>query len=364
MINSKNFYELLKKKINFFSGVPDSTLKNFSNILEGLNDHYICTNEGSAVSLAFGNYLTTKEVGLVYMQNSGFSNAINQIISVGEKNVYSIPIVLLIGWRGSPGMSDEPQHIAKGKITTKLLDNLNIKYLIIKDEKDFDKILSLINYSKRNKVPVALLCKRGVLTDHKKKNHKNNDKFPSREEIILEILENIKKKDKVIATTGYTSRELFQLRKVYKKNKGKDFYMAGGMGHSSMVALGVSLKSKNNIICLDGDGSLLMHMGAIASAAIFGKKNYKYVLLNNSCHESVGGQKTIADQINFSLFSKSLNFKSYFLIKNKENCQKVISSFLKSRGPSFLEIKIKTEAMKNLGRPKNFKLIKKQFMLS
>lgn len=364
MINSKNLYELLRKKVNFFSGVPDSTLKNFSNILEGVNNHYICTHEGSAVSLAYGNYLTTKGLGLVYMQNSGFSNAINPIISVGEKNVYSIPIVLLIGWRGSPGMSDEPQHIAKGKITTKLLDNLNIKYLIIKDKKDFDKILALINYSKRNKVPVALLCKRGVLTDHKKKNHKNNDKFPSREEIILEILENIKKKDKVIATTGYTSRELFQLRKIYKKNNGKDFYMVGGMGHSSMVALGVSLKSKNNIICLDGDGSLLMHMGGVATAGVLGKKNYKYILLNNFTHESVGGQKTIADQVDFSLFSKSLNYKSYFLIKDKKNLKKTIRNFLKSKGPSFLEARIKTESMKNLGRPKNFKLIKKNFLTS
>ena len=271
---------------------------------------------------------------------------------------------MLVGWRGSPGRDDEPQHIAKGKITTKLLNNLNIKYLVLKEKNDFQKISNLINFSKKNKIPVALLCKRGVLWGTDKKIQKNNDNLPTREVIILKILEKINKNDKIISTTGYTSRELFQLRKIHKKNKGTDFYMVGGMGHSSMVALGVSLKSKNNIICLDGDGSLLMHMGALATIGAFGKKNFKYILLNNSAHESVGGQKTIADQIDFSLLSKSLRFKCYFLIKNKENHQKIITKFLKSSGPSFLEVKIRIESMVNLSRPKNFQLIKNQIMKS
>ena len=138
--------------------------------------------------------------------------------------------------------------------------------------------------------------------------------------------------------------------------------MVGAMGHSSMVALGVSLKSKNNIICLDGDGSLLMHMGGLAFSGIFGKKNFKYILLNNSAHESVGGQSTIADRIDFSLFAKSLNFKSYFLIKDKKNLEKIMSIFLRSAGPIFLEVKIQCKSIKNLGRPKNFKSIKINFM--
>jgi len=362
MISPIILHKFLKKKINFFSGVPDSILKSFSSVLDGSNNHYICTNEGSAVSLAIGNYLTTGNLGLVYMQNSGLSNAINPLISIAGKTVYSIPLLLLIGWRGSPGSKDEPQHIAKGKITINLLNNLKIKYLILKNQKDFRKISSLINYSKKKKVPVALLCKKGVLISTNKKIQKSNYKLPSREEIILKILENVNKKDRIISTTGYTSRELFQLRKINKKYKGKDFYMVGGMGHSSMVALGVSLKSKNNIICLDGDGSLLMHMGALATIGVFGKKNFKYILLNNSAHESVGGQKTIANQINFSLLSRSLNFNYYFLIKNRKNHQRTIIKFLKSTGPSFLEIKIKVESMKNLSRPKNFQIIKKQFM--
>jgi phosphonopyruvate decarboxylase len=363
MINSNQLLNLFKEqKISLFCGVPDSVLKYFSNTLDGAKNHFICTNEGSAVSLAIGNYLTTKNISLVYMQNSGFANAINPLISIAEQTVYSIPLVLLIGWRGSPGIDDEPQHIAKGKITTKLLDNLNIKYIVVKEKKDFKKILNLINFSKKNKVPVALLCKPEVLLGVNKKIHKNNENLPRREDIILKILENLNNNDKIISTTGYTSRELFQLRKIHKKNKGKDFYMVGGMGHSSMVALGVSLKSKNNIICLDGDGSLLMHMGALATVGAFGKKNYKYILLNNSAHESVGGQKTVAGQINFSLLSKSLGFNSYTLLKSKKNYEKIITKFLKSSGPSFLEVKIQVRAMKNLSRPSNLKIIKNKFM--
>jgi phosphonopyruvate decarboxylase len=363
MIKAKSLFLLFKKnKINFFTGVPDSVLKYFSNILDSTENHFICTNEGSAVSFAIGNYLTTGSIGLVYMQNSGLSNAINPLISIAEKTVYSIPLVLLVGWRGSPGSTDEPQHIAKGKITTKLLDNLNIKYVILKKKKDFKKILNLINFSKKNKIPVAILCKSEVLLGANKKIYKNNENLPTREEIILKILDAIDKKDKIISTTGYTSRELFQLRKIYKNDNGKDFYMVGGMGHASMVALGVSLKSNNRVICLDGDGSMLMHMGALTNIGAFGKKNFKYVLLNNNAHESVGGQKTISDRIKFSLLSKSLNFKSYFLIKNKKNYKKIINKFLDSAGPNFLEIKIQVKSMKNLSRPNNFKLIKNNFM--
>ena len=353
---------LKKKKINFFCGVPDSVLKYFSSALDGEKNHFICTSEGSAVSLAIGNYLTTGNIGLIYMQNSGFSNAINPLISIAEKTVYSIPLVLLVGWRGSPGMDDEPQHKTKGKITTKLFNKLKIKYLVIKENKDFKKVSNLINFSKKNKVPVALLCKRGVLLGTSVKIHKNNENLPTREEVILKILKNVNNSDKIISTTGYTSRELFQLRKIHQKNKGKDFYMVGGMGHSSMVALGVSLKSKNNIICLDGDGSLLMHMGSLATIGEYGGKNFKYILLNNSAHESVGGQKTFADQIDFRSLSKSLRFKSYALIKNKNNYIKILTKFLKSSGPSFLEVKIQLKAIKNLDRPKNFIKIKNEFM--
>lgn len=363
MIDAKIFLNFLKRQsVNFFCGVPDSTLKDFSNIIENEKNHFICTNEGSAVSLAIGNYLTTKSPGLVYMQNSGLGNAINPLISIAEETVYSIPLILLIGWRGSPELNDEPQHLAKGKITIQLLKNLKIPYIILKNKQDFEKIKGLINFSKKRKIPIALLCKPGILVHDNEIIRKNNAKLLTRKNVILKILENISKNDKIISTTGYTSRELFQIRKNYKIKKGKDFYMVGGMGHCAMLALGVSLKSKNKVICIDGDGSLLMHMGALGSVAAFAKKNYKYILLNNFSHRSVGGQKTISKQINFCLLAKSLNFKSYFLIRNQKNYHLNIKKFLKFKGTGFLEVRIQIKSMKNLSRPLNLKKIKNFFM--
>ena len=367
MIDAKNLFLFLKKnRINFFTGVPDSVLQNFIHILDSnknKTEHIIATNEGSAVALAAGNYLATKKLALVYMQNSGLGNAINPLISICHSKVYSIPLILMIGWRGGPKENDEPQHQIKGKITPSILKLLNIKFSVLNNFRDLKKIKNLINYSKYKKTPVAFLIKNNTLSldgNFEKDNKSKN--YLTREDVINGLLNVIKKNTRIISTTGYTSRELFQIRKNKKYKNGKDFYMVGGMGHSSMVALGVSLKSKNNVICLDGDGSLLMHMGAFATIGKFGKKNLKYILLNNSAHESVGGQKTVADRINFSLLSKSLGFKSYVLIKNKNNHEKIMVKFLNSFGPSFLEIKIQVKSMKNLTRPSNLKIIKNNFM--
>lgn len=365
MINS---FELLrffrKKKITFFAGVPDSVLQNFSETLNTEKHHYICPNEGSAIALTIGNYLSTGQLGLCYFQNSGLSNAINPIISIAHRKVYSIPLILMIGWRGAPRQKDEPQHVAKGRITRTLLKNLNIKNSVINSYKDFKKILVLIKFSKKKKVPVAILFKNKIFLENKKKINKiKKNLFPTREQVILEILSLVSKEDKIISTTGYTSRELFNLRTLNKNDNGKDFYMVGGMGHASMVALGSSLKEKNKVICLDGDGSLLMHMGSLVTIGANAKKNFKYILLNNGAHESVGGQSTGAEKLNFSLLSKSLNFKSYFLINNIKNYKKKLKIFFKSnKGPSFLEIRIKIKSINNLTRPTDLISVKNNFM--
>jgi phosphonopyruvate decarboxylase len=362
MIDPQSFLKIfIKKKITLYCGVPDSVLKNFIYRLEKINSHYICANEGSAVAMAIGHHLSTKELALVYMQNSGLSNAINPLISIAGKNIYSIPMVILIGWRGAPKTKDEPQHLATGKITLNILKNLKIKYLILKN-KDYKKsVPKLINYSKKNNEPVAILCKNSVFQTIKKIKIKNKHSI-LREYFIYKLLENLSSNDKIISTTGFASRELHQIREMNQLKKGKDFYMVGGMGHASMVALGVSLRNKFKTICLDGDGSFLMHMGNIATMAAYGKNNLKYILLNNVSHESVGGQKTILDNINVENFSKSLGFDNFFCIKNNEELKSKLNKFLYSKGPSFLEVKIKIKSMKNLKRPTNFLLIKKKFM--
>ncbi len=355
-----------KKKMNFFTGVPDSTLKNFTKLIEHDNsiDHYPVYNEGSAVSLGIGHHLATNRIAIVYLQNSGLSNAINPLISIAHKKVYSIPLLLLIGWRGSPYVEkDEPQHNVKGEITEKILKLLDIKYIIIRKEKDLKKITQLISYGKKNKQAVACLIERKTLKVKKNINIKNkNFKFNiTREKFIKVLLNNINKKTKIISTTGYSSREIYRVRKNDKLKKGKDFYMIGGMGHSGMVSLGVSLKKKDQVICIDGDGSLLMHFGSLKVQGMFGKSNFKHILFNNASHESVGGQRTFAENLPFTKIAKLLGYKYVDIVKNPIKIKTHLKKFIKSKGPSFLEVKIKEGAIKNLGRPKNFINIKNKF---
>lgn len=366
MIDVNKLFKFIEnKKINFFSGVPDSILKNTKSYLEKKNkhQHIITANEGSAVSSCIGYFLATGKIGCAYMQNSGLSNAINPLISIAHQKVYSIPLFLLIGWRGAPGIKDEPQHLVKGSITIQILKLLKIKYLILESEKDFRKLNKLIKFSRKNNSIVACLIKKNVL-DLKNKSNKSNYKFYGikREFFLKSLLANIKSFTNIISTTGYTSRELHQLRKKYYLKKGKDFYMVGGMGHSSMVALGVSLQTSKDTICLDGDGSMIMHMGSIANIGTYAKKNYKHILLNNFSHESVGGQRTFSENLNFEEISNGAGYKKYFYLDKEKNIKKILKKFLISSGPCFLEVKIKTGAMKNLSRPSDLIKIKKSFM--
>ena len=364
MIDLSNLLKSLKKKnVSFFCGVPDSILKSLSIYLNKQNKkkHIISTNEGSAVSLAIGYHLATNKIPCVYLQNSGLGNAINPLISLAHKKVYSIPMLLLIGWRGSPNSNDEPQHMVKGKITPNILKLLGIKYFILRNEQELNKLEKLISYSKRKNEPVACLIEKNIIRPIKYKANTINKNLLFRKEFIKEFLKLIPSKSKIISTTGYTSRELFQIRKDNKIKKAKDFYMVGGMGHASIVSLGFSLNSNKQIFCLDGDGSLLMHMGALRTIGNFSNKNFKHILFNNNAHESVGNQATTSDKIKFDKLVNGLGYKKYFIIKKNNNYKSIIKKFIKSSGPSFLEVKTSVGSLKNLIRPKNLINVKKNF---
>tara|TARA_B100000795_G_C22733496_1_gene412383 strand:- start:91 stop:1191 length:1101 start_codon:yes stop_codon:yes gene_type:complete len=365
MIKVEILINILKKnKSNFFTGVPDSVLKELSSVLQNKSkkNHIIATNEGSAVSLGIGHYLATKTMPCIYMQNSGLSNALNPLISIAHKKVYSIPLILIIGWRGSPRVNDEPQHNVKGKITEQILKLLDIKYTILRSNSDLNKFEKQIKTAKKNKSIVACLIEQGVL-EKNKKIIKRKDYYKLNKEFFFKtLLENLKKKTKIISSTGYNSRELMYLRNKYKFKNNKDFYMIGGMGHASSVALGYSLSTKNKTICVDGDGSLLMHLGSIKTAGTFAKKNFKYILLNNNSHDSVGGQNTHANDVDFEKLSKSLGFKKFYCIKNEKNLKKDIINFLSENSLSFLEVKVQSSKIKKLPRPKDLIKIKEQFI--
>ena len=365
MIKISSLINILKKNnSNFFTGVPDSVLKELSVFLQNKKKktHIIATNEGSAVSIGIGHYLSTKKIPCVYMQNSGLSNALNPLISIAHHKVYSIPLILIIGWRGSPRLKDEPQHNVKGKITEKILKLLNIKYTIIRSNKDLKKFDKQIKIAKKNKSIVACLIENGTL-EKSKKIIKKKDYFNLDKELFFKtLLENIKSNTKIISSTGFNSRELMYIRQKYNYKKSKDFYMVGGMGHTSSVAFGYSLQSKKKIICIDGDGSFLMHLGAIKTLGTFAEKNLKYILLNNNIHDSVGGQSTYTKNIDLKNFSKSLGFRKFFVIKNKKNLKINLNNFINSRNLSFLEVRVSNNKIKKLPRPKDLIEIKNQFM--
>jgi Predicted thiamine-pyrophosphate-binding protein len=251
MIEVNDLINILKKnQSDFFTGVPDSVLKELSDSLQKKNkkNHIIATNEGSAISIGIGYYLSTKKVPIIYMQNSGLSNALNPLISIAHKNVYSIPLILIIGWRGSPRIKDEPQHNEKGKITKQILKLLKIKYTILRSKSDLKKFYKQVNTAKKSKSIVACLIERGILKKSSKILKKQDYYKLDKEYFLKNLLMNLQKKTKVISSTGYNSREIMYLRKNFNLRNGKDFYMVGGMGHTTGVALGYSLSSKKTTI--------------------------------------------------------------------------------------------------------------------
>ena len=359
LIKPIDFFSKLKKVgINFFTGVPDSLLKELCFCIDDKvkkNNHIIAANEGNAISIAAGYHLSTGKIPLVYMQNSGFGNAINPLLSLCDKTVYSIPILILVGWRGEPGFKDEPQHKKQGLIQKNLLKAMRIPFgIITRNEKNYNlKIKKALKKIKKKQSPYVLLIKDKVFDKYKK--YKKNNKGAGsiiREKALEIILKKISKDSVIISTTGKTSRELFDLRKKGKQNLSKDFLGVGSMGHCSSIALGVATgNSRKKIFCIDGDGSLLMHFGSLATIKSLNPKNLKYILMNNETHESVGGQKTAAKYLNISKIIKAMNYPNVYSVKTSKQLKRKLNVFIKSKGPSFLEIKIKTQSRKDLGRP-------------
>jgi phosphonopyruvate decarboxylase len=358
MLNCKEFFDLLhEREIDFFSGVPDSLLKFFNSyILDNVNQtqHIIAANEGNAIALASGYYLATKKIGLVYMQNSGLGNAINPLVSLSDKEVYGIPVLLLIGWRGEPSEQDEPQHQKQGKITLKLLETLGIPYEILtKDIEDAKiKLSSAIKYMNKFNAPFALVVKKGTFKKYKQINESQQNYELSREKAINLIIDNLGEQDVVVSTTGMISRELFESRTQKNQKHETDFLTVGSMGHASQIALGIAISNpKKQVFCLDGDGSVIMHMGSLGIIGSKQIKNFKHIILNNESHDSVGGQPTVGNVINFVSLAKSCKYKNSFKISTKIELKKKMLKLKYDEGPILLEIMVNRGNRKELGRP-------------
>ena len=371
MLSPKFFIDTLGNHgIDFFAGVPDSLLKNIcAYIADNLDDKHniITANEGAAVALAAGYHLATGKVGCVYMQNSGEGNAVNPLASLTDKEVYHIPVLLLIGWRGRPGIHDEPQHVKQGKITTGLLNVLGINYEVLNKEEDFAKrqIDKAINSIRTTGEAYALVVEKDTFDSYTLQNVIKNDLTLVREEAVQMVTKSLDKNDVVVSTTGMISRELFEYREAAGDGHQNDFLTVGSMGHASQIALGIALQKPNRkIFCFEGDGAVLMHTGSMAITASKKPNNFYHIVFNNGAHDSVGGQPTVALDIDLPAIAKAVGYPSVFSVDNQNELAEVLSKITSFPTPVFLEIKVKKGNRKDLGRPTTTPIQNKEALMN
>lgn len=361
---------LEKLNVDFFTGVPDSQLKPLCNYLINTygisHNHIIAANEGNCTALAAGYNLATGKVPCVYLQNSGLGNIINPVASLLNDKVYAIPCIFVIGWRGEPGVKDEPQHAYQGSVTLDLLAVMDIAYMVIDKNTGEEELAGKIGEFQAllgaGKSVAFVIRENGLYYDEKVEYI--NAHSTLREEIIRHITDTAQE-DVIISTTGKTSRELFEIREQNGQSHKYDFLTVGSMGHSSSIALGVALNKVNTRIwCIDGDGAALMHLGAMAVIGASAPINYIHVIVNNGAHESVGGQPTVADSINIGQIALGCGYKAAYTANNLEELDNILSSTASQAGPILIEVKAVIGSRGDLGRPTTTPIENKQAFMS
>lgn len=343
---------------DFYTGVPDSQLKALINYLMGTygidqKHHVIAANEGNCTALAAGYHLATGKIPVVYMQNSGEGNIINPVASLLNDKVYAIPMVFIIGWRGEPGLHDEPQHIYQGEVTIKLLEDMDIKAFAIGKDTTDEEVESVMKEYREELAKgkdVAFVIRKGALETDVKVQYKNDNKMV-REEIIQHIVK-ISGEDPIVSTTGKASRELFETRVANNQSHKYDFLTVGSMGHSSSIALGVAInKPDTKIWCVDGDGAVLMHMGSMAVLGANKPENLVHVVINNGAHETVGGMPTVASQIDLVGIAKACGYPNAVCVDTFEELDRELEAAKVRNELSLIEVKCSIGARDDLGRP-------------
>ncbi|WP_319779523.1 phosphonopyruvate decarboxylase [Maridesulfovibrio sp.] len=366
MIDPLFFLKICKEKgFSSFYGVPDSTLKHFCTAATDDEElkHTICVNEGAAVGAAIGYHLSTAGVPVVYMQNSGLGNAVNPLTSLVAKEIYSIPMLLVIGWRGEPGVKDEPQHKFQGRITCEMLQNLEIPFSVIDENSEIEsELFKAVSFFQNHDSPYALLIKKGTFSEYTAKENSTGRAYPlSRQKTVECIVKAQTENTVIVATTGMASRELFHTRKENKISHGTDFLTVGGMGHASSIALGIAANSSDKkVICLDGDGACLMHLGAMATIGSSGINNLIHIVINNGEHGSTGGQPTVAREIDLCEIARACGYSTAARVESEETLDKKLAE---AENLCFLEVMTNNSKSKDIGRPTSTPLEnKKMFM--
>ncbi len=341
----------------FFTGVPDSQLRPLCDYLMqkyGISDkHVIAANEGNAVALAAGYHLATGKVPVVYMQNSGIGNVVNPVASLMNDKVYAIPCVFIVGWRGEPGVHDEPQHIYQGEVTIKLLEDMDIQTFVISKETTEEEVQAQLEKWQPRLAAgkqVAFVVKKGALQFDGKVKYKNDNDM-TREDILRHIVD-VTGEDPIVSTTGKASRELFEIREANGQGHGYDFLTVGSMGHSSSIALGIALqKQDKKVWIVDGDGAVLMHMGSMAVLGANAPKNVVHIVINNGAHETVGGMPTVAQKLDFVQMAKACGYENAVTVDTFENLDRALQAAKTANALSLIEVKCSIGAREDLGRP-------------
>lgn len=355
--------------ITTIAGVPDSALQPFCNYLNKVDhgfNHYVPANEGAAVGLAIGNYLSTGKPACVYMQNSGIGNIVNPVTSLANQAVYDIPILFIVGWRGEPGKKDEPQHRFMGEITRSILDVLEIPNVVLSADMTEEETMQMFRKAgsalSENK-QFAIVVKRDALETDEKIAYENSFAL-CREEVISEIIKSVSPEDVIVSTTGKISREVYEQCDKIRGHHKQAFLTVGGMGHAGMIAFGIAQQAKEKMVyCIEGDGAVLMHMGALAFLAKQAPENFIHICLNNDAHESVGGMPTGAVGKEFYKVAGECGYQYVVCVDSVEDLQKELQKIKEKKLPAFLEVKVKIGARADLGRPKESAVEnKEQFM--
>lgn len=366
-LDPADFYSVLRdNNMDSYFGVPDSLLKDFAGYLADnapAEKHVITANEGSAVAMATGYHLATKRFPVVYMQNSGIGNAVNPLLSMTDARVYSVPMLLMVGWRGEPGKRDEPQHNVQGKVMTSLLSDLGLQFEVLPDylEGAEEAVEAAVYHMETRSSPYVFLVKRQCFSKYRQTNLEPDQYSINREQALRAVLGAMGPWDVNVSTTGFASREVYEIREELKEGHNRDFLTVGSMGHATAIAGGIALgKPSRQVFCIDGDGAALMHLGNMATAGIRQMPNFKHVLINNGAHDSVGGQPTGAFGIDFLQMATSVGYRHVEQVDSEEGITQAMERLRASKGPSLLEIRCNKGARANLGRPKESPKVNKE----
>ena len=371
MISPNRLFEELKDRgIDFYTGVPDSLLKNLcAYITDNLppDRHIIAANEGGAVGLAAGYHLATGKIPVVYMQNSGLGNTVNPLMSLTDKLVYNIPVLLIIGWRGEPGVKDEPQHLKQGLVTLPLLETMGIKHeVMVNDEKELPaQIKRAVDHMQTSGEAFALVVRKGTFDTYSPKFKTESNLSLVRERAIELVAGALSCHDVIVSTTGMISRELFEYRAAMNQGHQQDFLTVGSMGHASQIALGIAIsKPDRRVFCFDGDGATIMHTGNMAIIGNMAPDNYYHIVFNNGAHDSVGGQPTVGLNADIPSVAKSFGYKTVVSVDNESDLLDQLKGLGQKRAPVLLEIKVKKGARKDLGRPTTTPIENKEALMA